>query len=163
MPERDFVDSIVGQWKKERPDLDASPMSVLGRVTRLESHVDRLVAEQLARYGLGRGEFDVLATLRRSGEPFRLNPKVLSGRLMLSSGAMTNRLDNLEKRGLIKRIPDPTDRRALLIELTREGLRTIDELVAEHVRNLEKLLEPLTKSERRELAGLLRKLLVALE
>lgn len=161
--EKDFVDSILGQWKSERPDLDASPMGVLGRVTRLESHLDRAVSEEFARHGLARGEFDVLAALRRSGPPFRLNPKVLSGRLMLSSGAMTNRLDQLEKRGLTRRMPDPSDRRALLIELTKEGRETIDEVVTAHVHNLATLLEPLTKGERRQLAELLRKLLLPLE
>jgi DNA-binding MarR family transcriptional regulator len=163
MPEKDFVDSILGQWKKERPDLDASPMAVLGRVSRLESHVDRLVTEEFSRYGLGRGEFDVLATLRRSGTPFRLNPKVLSSRLMLSSGAMTNRLDNLESRGLIRRIPDPSDRRALLIELTATGREVIDEVVTAHVENLGRVVGVLTARERKELAGLLRKVLVAVE
>jgi DNA-binding MarR family transcriptional regulator len=161
--DRDFVDSILAQWKTERPDLDASPMGILGRVTRLESHLDRTVSGELARHGLARGEFDVLAALRRSGPPFRLNPKVLSGRLMLSSGAMTNRLDQLEKRGLTRRMPDSSDRRALLIELTKEGLKTIDLIVTAHVDNLAVMLEPLTKKERRELAELLRKLLLPLE
>ena len=161
--ERDFVDTILVQWKRERPDLDTSPMAILGRITRLESHLDRAVGEEFGRHGLARGEFDVLAALRRSGPPFRLNPKALSGRLMLSSGAMTNRLDQLEKRGLTRRIPDPSDRRALFIELTKEGLKTIDEVVAAHVDNLASLLDPLTRKERRELAELLRKLLLPLE
>lgn len=163
MSERDFVDIILGQWKKERPDLDTSPMAIVGRVSRLETHFDRLLSAVFARYQLGRGEFDVLTTLRRSGPPFRLNPKVLSGRLMLSSGAMTNRLDHLESRGLIRRIADPSDRRALLIELTPAGKSLIDDAVAAHVENEATILAPLNKKERRELAALLRKLLVSLE
>lgn len=163
MQERDFVDSILGQWKEERPDLDASPMAIIGRISRLETHFDVRIAEELARFDFGRGEFDVLATLRRSGPPFRLNPKVLSSRLMLSAGAMTNRLDNLEKRGLIRRTPDPSDRRALLIELTKEGKKTIDDAVSRHVANEERMLAALNKKERRELAALLRKLLLSAE
>ena len=158
-----MVDLILGQWKKERPDLDTSPMGVIGRVSRLELHLDRLLSEVFARYQLVRGEFDVLATLRRSGPPFRLNPKVMSSRLMLSSGAMTNRLDNLEARGLIRRIPDPSDRRALLIELTPSGKALIDEALAAHVANEDRILGPLNKKERRELATLLRKWLLSLE
>lgn len=163
MAEKDFVDAILEQWKEERPDLDASPMGVIGRIGRLQSHLDRLLAEVFGEFELGRGEFDVLATLRRAGEPFRLNPRVLTGRLMLSAAAMTNRLDNLERRGLIRRLPDPADRRALLIELTRDGRRTIDRAMTRHVANEDRILAALTKKERRELAALLRKLLVSLE
>ncbi len=163
MPQRDFVDAILGQWKKERPDLDASPMAVLGRMSRLEAHTGRLIAEELARFDLARGEFDVLATLRRAGAPHRLNPKALSERLMLSSGAMTNRLDQLEKRGLIRRTPDPEDRRGLLIELTAEGKALIDEALGAHLTNEEKILGALNRKERKALAELLRKLLVSFE
>lgn len=163
MPQRDFVDAILGQWKKERPDLDASPMAVLGRISRLESHAARAIAEELTRFDLARGEFDVLATLRRSGPPHRLNPKALSGRLMLSSGAMTNRLDQLEKRGLIRRTPDPDDRRGLLIELTAAGRKLVDDALEAHLSNEEKILATLNKKERKELAELLKKLLVSFE
>jgi DNA-binding MarR family transcriptional regulator len=163
MQQRDFVDGILGQWKKERPELDASPMGVLGRIARAEQFSGKAIAEELARWGLVRGEFDVLATLRRSGEPHRLNPKVLSERLMLSSAAMTNRLDQLEKRGLIKRTADPTDRRALLIELTPAGRKLIDDAVESHLVNEERILSALTRKERKELAELLRKLLLSME
>lgn len=162
-PPRDHVDSILAQWKRERPDLDASPMGILGRITRLESYAGRRIADELARFDLARGEFDVLATLRRSGAPHRLHPKALSERLMLSSAAMTNRLDQLEKRGLIRRTDDPDDRRALLIELTAEGKKLVDAAVAAHVANEERILAVLTKKERKELAELLRKLLLSVE
>ena len=157
MAEKDFIDGILAQWKEERPDLDASPMAVIGRITRLQVHFDRLLTHD----GLNGGEFDVLAALRRSGTP--LNPKVLTERLMLSAPAMTNRLDQLEQRGLIRRMPDPTDRRALLIELTREGRRLIDQAMTTHVENEERILASLTKQERREIAALLRKLLLSVE
>ena len=159
MAEKDFIDGLMAQWKQERPDLDASPMSVIGRINRLQVHLDRLLVHE----GLTRGEFDVLAALRRSGPPFRLNPKVLTGRLLLSAPAMTNRLDNLEELGLIRRMPDPDDRRGLLIELTREGHRAIDQAMTAHMENEERILAALTRQERRELAGLLRKLLLAIE
>ena len=161
--QRDFVDGILEQWKKERPDLDTGPMAVLARVARLESCLDRLISEELSRYDLGRGEFDILATLRRNGMPFRLNPKTLSSRLMLSSGAMTSRLDRLESRALIRRVPDQSDRRSMLIELTAAGLETIDRIVTEHVVAQSTLLAPLNKAERKELAGLLRKMLLSVE
>lgn len=163
MPEKDFVDSVLEAWKRERPDLDPSPMGVLARIARLQSHLDRLLGEVFAEFELGRGEFDLLATLRRSGEPFRLSPKALTGRLMLSPAAMTNRLDNLERRGLIRRLPDPEDRRGLLIELTRDGRRVIDQAVTRHLANEEQILGVFTKQERRELAALLKKLLLSVE
>ena len=163
MAGKDFIDGILSQWKRERPDLDTSPMAVIGRVGRLQSHLDRLLAAVFEQFGLGRGEFDVLATLRRSGEPFRLNPKALTERLMLSPAAMTNRLDNLERAGLIRRMPDPEDRRGLLIELTRDGRRVIDQAMSAHVENEERILAALTKQERRDLAALLRKLLLSVE
>lgn len=159
MAEKDFIDGLLAQWKKERPDLDTAPMSVIGRVTRLQGHFDRL----LTHGGLQRGEFDVLAALRRAGEPYRLNPKVLSERMMLSAPAMTNRLDNLEARGLIRRMPDPDDRRALLIELTRQGREAIDAAMTDHMENEERILGALTKQERRDLAALLKKLLLEVE
>lgn len=158
MADKDFVDGLLAQWKRERPDLDTAPMSVLARISRLQVQLDRLLVHE----ELQRGEFDVLAALRRAGEPYRLNPKVLTRRLLLSASAMTNRLDNLEERGLIRRLPDPNDRRALLIELTREGRQSIDRALTAHMENEERILaEALTRQERRELAALLRKLLLS--
>ena len=119
----DDVDHIVAQWAHERPELQTEAMAVFGRVYRIA----RLVGDQqetvYARFGINRGDFDVLATLRRSGAPFCLSPKALTASLMLTSGGMTGRLDRLEKRGLVTRSPDPADRRGLVDHLDRRGPR----------------------------------------
>ena len=161
--ERDGVALILEQWAQERPDLDASPIGVIGRIFRLSSIFQREVQEVFSSFGLHRGEFDVLATLRRTGEPYRLNPSELSNALMVSSGGMTNRLDRLEKAGLIARRPDPNDRRGSQVGLTEEGLRLVNEVVTEHVNNEHRLLGALSETERDALADLLRELLLASE
>ena len=161
--DRDGVELILEQWARERPDLDASPMGIVGRIFRLSQIFQQGVQEVFSSYGLHRGEFDVLATLRRTGEPYRLNPSELSNALMVSSGGMTNRLDRLEKASLIVRQPDPDDRRGSLVGLTEEGLHLVDEAVAEHVTNEQTLLSALGETEQAELAGLLRTLLLSLE
>lgn len=151
------------QWKRERPDLDVSPMGVIGRLSEASFLIarDRL-APLFARFGLQSGEFDVLATLRRSGAPHALTPTELYEATMVTSGAMTARLDRLEKSGLIRRAPHPTDRRAVVVQLTAEGLRLIDEALGAHVANEHEILTGLTVPEREILAGLLRKLIVSL-
>jgi DNA-binding MarR family transcriptional regulator len=161
--ERDAVDRILGQWAEERPDLDASPMGVFGRLSRAERLLDRALVEVSSRFGINRGEFDVLATLRRAGEPYSLTPTELFRSMMLSSAAMTNRIDRLEERGLVRRSPDPDDRRGVRISLTEEGLALIEEAVGAHVGAEEELLRSLSGREREQLAGLLRKLLFSME
>ena len=161
--ETDRVDHILAQWQRERLDLDTSPMGVIGRVSRLERHFDRELQAIFMRFGLQRGEFDVLASLRRAGQPYQLTPTELYSSLMLSSGAMTNRLDRLEQSGLIQRTADPSDRRGTLVRLTDRGLALIDQAVAAHVQNEQHLLAGLTQSDRNELAALLRKLLRSFE
>ena len=138
-------------------------MGVIGRIFRLSHLFQQAVQEVFSDYGLHRGEFDVLATLRRSGEPYRLTPTELSNALMVSSGGMTNRLDRLEKAGLVVRQPDPDDRRGSLVGLTQKGLDLVDEAVAEHVANEHHLLSVLEDKEQAELAEQLRKLLISLE
>ena len=160
---RDGVDLILEQWSRERPDLDVSPMGVIGRISRLSRIFERGLAEIFSSFGLGGGEFDVLATLRRAGEPYRLTPTELSKSLMVSSRGMTNRLDRLERADFIIRLPDPSDRRGTLVCLTDEGRRLVDEVVAAHVENEHRLLDSLGPSERKTLADLLRKLLLSLE
>ncbi len=160
---RDHVDRIFEQWANERPELDRSAMGVLGRILRAARIVELRIGEVFACFGLNRGEFDVLATLRRAGAPFRLNPRDLSAALLLSTGAMTNRLDRLEQAELVRRLPDPQDRRAVLVELTRRGRALIDRVLESHVANEERILRGLSAAERRDLTGLLRKLLVSLE
>jgi DNA-binding MarR family transcriptional regulator len=159
---RDHVDRIFEQWAAERPDLDRSAMGVVARILRSARIVDLEMGRVFSEDGLNRGEFDVLATLRRAGPPYRLNPSDLSASVLLSTGAMTNRLDRLESAGLVRRLPDPADRRGVLVELTAEGRALIDRVLTAHVRNEERILETLTDADRRHLTRLLRKLLVSL-
>src|SRR4051794_20831227 len=114
----DEVDRIVEQWNRERPDLDASPTHTLQRITRLSLLQGLSFASVFAPYGLSFGEYLVLAALRRAGPPYRMNPAQLFNAVILSSGAMTNRLDRLEAMGFVERQPDPTDRRGRLVVLT---------------------------------------------
>ena len=160
MPE-DAIDRIVHQWNRERPDLDVSATHVLQRITRLYLLQSNSFAEVLGRFGLTFGEYEVLAALVRSGPPYRMKPSELVGALVLSSGAMTNRIDRVEAAGLVRRLPDPEDRRGTLVALTDRGRRVVDEAVRAHLENEERLLSVLSASERRQLADLLRKLLLA--
>ncbi|MCR6500641.1 MarR family transcriptional regulator [Shinella sp. CPCC 101442] len=155
----DHVDRILAQWNRERPDLDVEPMGLLGRITRLRTHLAREVEKALGAHGLNSASFDVLATLRRSGPPYRLSPGDLIATTMVSSGTMTNRLDQLEKAGLIERSHNPDDRRGVIIALTPKGLALVDEAVTFHVENQHRLLDGLSAEERAALDGLLRKFL----
>jgi DNA-binding MarR family transcriptional regulator len=159
----DDVDRIVGQWAQERPELQTDAMAVFGRIYRLA----RIVGDQQERVysvlGINRGEFDVLATLRRAGEPFQLSPKALSASLMLTTGGMTGRLDRLERAGLVTRSPDPVDRRGLVITLTLHGREIIDEAVVAGLDAQREVLERLPETSRRRLSALLRDLLAAAE
>ena len=160
---RDAIDRIIDQWRQERPDLDYSPVEVIGRISRLSQILERGLDETFATFGLNRSGFDVLATLRRSGPPYRLTPTMLFRELLRSSGTMTNRIDRLEQAGLVRRIPDPDDRRGVLVELTPEGLDLLDRVADEHLSNERRLLAGLSSHDQRELAALLRKLLRSLE
>lgn len=120
---------IIDQWAAARPDLDTAAMEVFGRVFRLARAMGDRMEKAYERFGISRGEFDALATLRRSGEPYTLSPRQLSATLMLTTGGMTGRLDKLERAGLLRRSPDPHDRRGLQVTLTERGLELIDEAV----------------------------------
>ena len=159
----DPVDKILAQWQQERPDLDVSPMAIVGRVGRLSKHFDRAIQSTFSEFGLQSGEFDVLATLRRSGRPYQLSPTALFNMLMVSSGTMTHRIDRLEKTELVKRIPDPDDRRGMLITLTDKGFELIEAAVTAHVANEHRILSVLQESERQSLTRLLRQLLLSFE
>lgn len=159
----DAVDKILAQWQRERPDLDASPMGLLGRMARLAKHLDRSIQATVSEFGLNPGEFDVLATLRRSGSPYQLSPTDLFNALMVSSGTMTHRIDQLEQAEWVKRIPDLGDRRGTLIVLTDKGLKLIEQVVEAHVANGHDILSALKESERELLMRLLRKLLLSFE
>ena len=149
----DRAAKAVEQWKRERPDLDVSPMLVLGRLNEASSLIAReRLAPLFARFGLQAGEFDVLATLRRSGQPYALTPTALYEATMVTSGAMTNRLDRLEKAGLILRGPHPNDRRGIVVQLTEKGLALIDEALTAHVANEHEILAGLSSAERETLA-----------
>ena len=159
----DRADVAIEQWAHERPDLPSLPMAVLGRLSEVAERVMRDHLNPLfADAGLQPGEFDVLATLRRSGDPYMLSPTRLYEAAMISSGGMTNRLDRLESAGLIERRPDPNDRRGKLIALTTAGRFLIDQTITRHVANEEKLLSVLTTAEQEKLNALLRKLIAGL-
>lgn len=157
------VDRLVEQWAQERPDLDRSSMAVIGRIERLAERLDDVFAPTLAGFGITRADFDVLATLRRSGKPFRLTPTALSRAMMISSGGTTKRLDRLEGRGLIERFDDPHDRRGIVVALTPKGVKLVDDAVTAHVGDEQRVLAPLSKTERKTLTRLLDALLDALD
>jgi DNA-binding MarR family transcriptional regulator len=154
----DGVDRIVAQWQRERPDLDPSAMHVIGRISRLHWALDEQLLRVFSRYGLGRGEFDVLATLRRAGAPYELTAGEIGESTMVTSGAVSKRVDRLERAGLVARRSAETDARGRLVSLTDRGLAVIDEAVAEHTQNESRLIGGLTTTERDTLVGLLRKL-----
>lgn len=159
--ERDAVDTILDQWNRERPDLDVSSMGVLGRLARANRLASLDVQKFMNTFGLEPWEFDVLATLRRSAAEAPLTPGQLASLTMIGSAAMTNRVDRLVNRGLIHRETNPDNRRQLLVSLTPEGLALVDEVVEHHVENQQKMLDGLSKTERVQLANLLRKFLLA--
>src|SRR5690606_39108782 len=123
--DQDVIDEVIKQWRRERPDLDPTPLAVVGRILRLSCHFERQTNEALKPFDLPIWGFDLLGTLRRSGEPYTLTPTELMKSAMLSSGAMTNRIDRLETMGLVERKPAPNDRRSLHVVLTPKGLELI--------------------------------------
>lgn len=159
----DHLDTIEAAWKRERPDVDIAPLVLLGRLLRAASVADAELGRGLAGFDLQPGWFDLLAALRRAGEPFELHPTQLMSATMLSSGGMTKRLDRLVEAGLVARRPDPADRRATLVRLTARGRKTIDKALPVHIGNEERLLAALNAKDRKALDGLLRKLLATLE
>jgi DNA-binding MarR family transcriptional regulator len=163
MTERDGVDAIVEQWRTERPDLDPSPIGIVGRVSRLARKLEARLEPVYKAHGLEPGWHDVLATLRRSGPDHRLRPTDLTNATMLTSSGTTKRLDKLEHEGLIRREADPNDRRGTLITLTDAGRELIDSVTAAHLANEAQLISALDADERAALAALLRKLLLALD
>ena len=158
----DAVDRILEQWSRERPDVDASPMGIVGRFSRLSRLLDRELKDFFAEHGLEHWEFDVLATLRRSGPPYELTAGALNRAAMVTSGAITNRIDRMAAKGLVERMPDEVDRRSIRVRLTERGWTTIEELVGPHVENEARLLAGLDAKDRDRLAGLLRDLLESL-
>lgn len=150
---RDEVDRLVVDWKRERGDLDFSPIEVLSRITRIARHLD--IARRKAFADLDIGGFDVLAALRRSGEPYQLSPGQLIQENMVTSGTMTNRLDRLEELGMVTRKPDPNDGRGSLVTLTKSGMRAVDAAMEDLLKQESDFLQTLSKADQTRLASLL--------
>ena len=156
--QRDDVDNFIAQRAKESPDVDTEGMAIFGRIHRIATSLAPHMEALFARFGLERGEFDALATLQRSGPPYRLSPTALYKSLMVSSGGLTYRLKRLEAAGMVRRLPSADDGRSLMVELTDEGLGTIRAAFEADMQLESRWLAALSGEERRELAGLLRKL-----
>jgi DNA-binding MarR family transcriptional regulator len=154
----DEVDRLVMAWRRERPDLDVEPLEVLSRVSRLARHLDRARRTAFAEHGLEPWEFDVLTALRRTGAPYQLSPGQLLTQTLVTSGTMTNRIDRLATKGLVQRLPDPGDRRGVLVRLTESGQDRADEALAGLLAHERALLAELSAAQRADLAGLLRQL-----
>jgi DNA-binding MarR family transcriptional regulator len=159
---QDGIDRIIAQWTRERPDLELAPMELVGRIQRAAALLRPRLDETHELSGLQFESFDVLASLRRAGAPYQLTPTQLYRQMMLTSGAMTNRIDRLEEAGLVSRRPDPNDRRGTLVRLTPKGKALIDAAATKHVANEVRLLSALSTREQQQLRELLRKLLVSL-
>jgi len=156
---RDEVDDLVAAWRAQRPDLDIEPMQILSRISRLARHLDIARRGAFADHGLETWEFDVLSALRRQGPPFQLTPGALLRATLVTSGTMTNRIDRLAAAGLVRREPDPRDKRGVLVTLTDQGVARADAALADLLRRERVLLAALDPAERRQLADLMRILL----
>jgi DNA-binding MarR family transcriptional regulator len=158
---RDAVDRVIEQWAAVRPEVDVSPIKVVGRVSRLSRLIDRRLADNFARFGIENWMYDVLATLRRSGEPYELTAGELVRQAMVTTGAITNRIDRLEARGFVERA-GAADRRKVIVRLTPAGLELVDEVVLAHAETERDLLSTLSARQQQELATMLRTLLLDL-
>ena len=156
---RDEVDGLVAAWRAQRPDLEVEPMQVLSRISRLARHLDIARRGAFAEHGLESWEFDVLSALRRQGPPFQLTPGALLRATLVTSGTMTNRIDRLVRKGLVRRQPDPRDKRGVLVTLTEQGVARADAALADLLRRERVLLAGLDGGERQQLADLMRILL----
>jgi DNA-binding MarR family transcriptional regulator len=159
----DQIDEVLGRWRSSRPSIDTGPLEVTGRLSRIGPLLGRRQEAVFSRFGVNRGEVGALSALRVSGPPHRLSPTRLGRGLMLSSAGVTSRIDRLERRGLVRRLPDPDDRRGVIVELTDEGGRLVDEAVAAVAESDRQLLARLDADEIAQLQALLKKLLASLE
>lgn len=159
----DAVDTILDQWARERPDLDVSPMGPIGRIKRCAALLEQSLEASFSQFGLSLWEFDMLATLRRAGAPYRLSPTELFSMLMVTSGTMTHRLKRLETSELIQRVPNEQDARSMLVQLSHKGLALINRAVEAHVENERQLLSALSAPVLADLDSHLSTLLLALE
>ena len=159
---KDAVDRILEQWARERPDLDCSPMGIIGRISQLQREVNLAQRATFARHGLDVPSFDVLAALRRAGPPYQLTPTALMRTALVTSGAITQRLDRLEEKGLITRTRSEADGRHVVVTLTPDGRTALDAALPDHLDTERKLLDGLSGEDLAQLAALLRKFLVTL-
>ena len=159
----DQIDEVLGSWRSTRPSIDTGPLEVTGRLSRIGPLLGRRQEAVFSRFGVNRGEVGALSALRVTGPPHRLSPTRLGRGLMLSSAGVTSRIDRLERRGLVRRLPDPDDRRGVIVELTDEGGRLVDEAVAAVAESDRQLLARLDADEIAQLQALLKKLLASLE
>jgi len=159
---RDNVDWRLDQWRAERPDFDPAPMGVVGRIQRASRLLERGLIRHFATHDLQLWEFDVLATLRRAGPPYRLTTGALVEASMVTSGAITNRIDRLVAKELVTRETDAANRRSVLVTLTDRGRALVDDILVDHVDNETQMLSSLSPAEQERLVGLLRKLLIGL-
>ncbi|MBD1911331.1 MULTISPECIES: MarR family transcriptional regulator [unclassified Leptolyngbya] len=157
--ERDRIDDILEQWHQESPQLDVSSLAVIGRVLRIARLLEKRREQVLADYGLNVWSFDMLATLRRQGPPYQLKPTELYGLLMLSSGAMTNRIDRLEQDGVVVRLRDPGDRRSVSVQLTQKGIDLTDRVMPVLFAKEKQMMEQFSTMEEQTLVQLLRQFL----
>jgi len=156
---RDEVDDLVEAWRRERSDLELAPVEVFSRISRLSRHLDRARKQAFNEQQIESWEFDVLAALRRAGAPYELSPGRLLKETLVTSGTMTNRVDRLAARKLVERLPDPSDRRGVLVRLTASGKATVDAAFESLVERERDLLAAMPAKDRKQLAGLLRTLL----
>jgi DNA-binding MarR family transcriptional regulator len=157
----DAVDRVIAQWDAVRPDLDSSPVGVIGRLSRLSRLADRRLGENFAKFGIENWMYDVMATLRRSGEPYELTAGDLVSQTMVTTGAITNRIDRLAERGLVERA-GAEDRRKVIVRLTDRGRQLVDEVVNHHLDTEREILASLSPRQQADLANILRTVLVGL-
>ncbi len=155
---RDEVDALVEAWRRERPDLDVAPLEVLSRVSRLARHLDLARRQAFETHDLEPWEFDVLAALRREGPPYALSPGRLLQVTLVTSGTMTNRIDRLEAKGLVERVPDPNDGRSVQVVLSEGGRARVDDALTDLLAHERAILGALPSSDQDTLADLLRSL-----
>lgn len=162
-PEHDEVDRLIEGWKQQRPDVDTSPMQIFSRISRLNRFLSLKRRQAFAKHQLDEWEFDMLSTLRRGGDDAALSPGTMMAELLVSSGTMTNRIDRLEQKGLVKRQPDPSDRRGVLVILTSKGKKAVDNAIQSLVDCEKAMLEDFSPKDCDTMASLLHTLLVPLE
>ena len=159
----DKVDKIIKQWNQERPDIDVASMELIGRFKKVDQFFQIAMAKTFSKHNLNAANFDVLATLRRSGSPFALSPNDLITSTMVTSGTMTNRIDQLTKSGLVERVKNPNDARSVVVSLTKVGFEVIDSILSDHIETQDKLVSCLSQDEKKQFNTVLRKLLITFE